>query len=141
MPRRADHISQLLGNRGPIPHHSGRQSIILFRAPPGSRPTSVHSRRSPHTYRIDPSRPTSISSQNPSLPASPYLPPYAADAEDIPSIDAPDMTNSAKISVVEGKDGEVELVVDNDGPVLFSLLEETDIEGVRHLTDARHSTR
>lgn len=51
------------------------------------------------------------------------------------------MTPSAKISVVEGKDGEVELVVDNDGPVLFSLLEETDIEGVRHLTDAKHSTR
>lgn len=69
------------------------------------------------------------------------MPPYTAEAEDIPSIDAPEMSNSAKISVVEGKDGEVELVVDNDGPVLFSLLEETDIEGVRHLTDARHSTR
>lgn len=73
-------------------------------------------------------------------PTSPLLPPYYVETEDIPSIDAPDIT-SAKISVVEGKDGEVELIVDNEGPVLFSLLEETDIEGVKHLTDARHSTR
>lgn len=74
-------------------------------------------------------------------PTSPYLPAYTAEAEDIPSIDAPDMSQSAKLSIVEGRDGEVELVVDNDGPVLFSLLEETDIEGVKHLTDVRHSTR
>jgi hypothetical protein len=85
-----------------------------------------------------------VSSRDPSLlePTSPYLPPYSADAEDIPSIDAnPEISPSAKISVVEGKDGEMELVVDDDGPVLFSLLEDTDIEGVRHLTDSRHSTR
>lgn len=90
-------------------------------------------------------RPVSITSRDPSLliePNSPYLPAYTADAEDIPSIDAnPEMSNSAKLSIVEGRDGEMELVVDNDGPVLFSLLEETDIEGVRHLTDTRYSTR
>lgn len=80
----------------------------------------------------------SLNSRDPSLfePPSPYL------ADDIPHIDAnSEISPSAKISVVEGKDGEVELVVEDDGPVLFSLLEDTDIEGVRHLTDTRHSTR
>ncbi|KAI6193047.1 Na+ channel, amiloride-sensitive family-containing protein [Aphelenchoides besseyi] len=103
---------QLLNLVGPRPTTPRKRSIILVR----SRPNSQLSR-----------------------PPSQLVTPYSPSGDDFPSID--NSQPSAKISVVENRDGDVELVVDNDGPVLFSMLEETDIEGVRHLKDSRHSTR
>ncbi|KAI6240504.1 hypothetical protein M3Y99_00444800 [Aphelenchoides fujianensis] len=143
MPRRADRLIDLVGNRPPPTH---KRSLVIYRAPPGSRPSSVHSPRSPMAFRLDSRSPSQLSrpSHAGSLQGGPHTPfsPPLESGEDIRSIDAAESVPSAKISVVENRDGDIELVVENDdGPVLFSLLEETDIEGVRHLKDTRHSTR
>lgn len=46
-----------------------------------------------------------------------------------------------QVSIVEGKDGEVEIIMDDGEPLFFTVLEEANIDGVRHLTEANRTTR
>uniref|UniRef100_A0A1I7RP83 Amiloride-sensitive sodium channel n=1 Tax=Bursaphelenchus xylophilus TaxID=6326 RepID=A0A1I7RP83_BURXY len=128
MPQRADRmVGHMMGGRGP---GSNRNSVLILRHPNSSRPGSLQSFRTP---RLRESRPQSrVSAGNP---------PTYAEAEDIPSIDGDDFdeARSAKYSVVD-KDGEVvgEVVVGNG---MIEMLKDSDIEGVRHLSDDRFSAR
>lgn len=67
----------------------------------------------------------------------PHLQMLAAE-DDFDGIDSESM-NSRRVSIQEGKDGKIEIVVDNDEPVIFTVFE--NIDGIRHLFSDSRVTR
>ncbi|KAH7702968.1 Amiloride-sensitive sodium channel family protein, partial [Aphelenchoides avenae] len=116
-----------------------KPSVFIFRPRAGSvgggsisRVSSARSPRSPLTFKVE-RRPDSRLSG--AVTASVLAP----DDGDFQSIDAE--SNAGKVSIVEGKDGEVEIIMDDGEPLFFTVLEEANIDGVRHLTEANRTTR
>lgn len=50
-------------------------------------------------------------------------------------------SSSRKVSIVEGKDGEVEIILEKDEPVIFTIFEAANIDGVQHLSSKNRCTR
>ncbi|KAI1726695.1 diacylglycerol kinase accessory domain-containing protein [Ditylenchus destructor] len=50
-------------------------------------------------------------------------------------------SSSRRVSIVEGKDGEVEIILEKDEPVIFTIFEAANIDGVQHLSSKNRCTR
>uniref|UniRef100_A0A914E563 Uncharacterized protein n=1 Tax=Acrobeloides nanus TaxID=290746 RepID=A0A914E563_9BILA len=53
----------------------------------------------------------------------------------------PSTHRKSVVNVVEGEDGDVEIIMEENEPMVLTVLEETNMDGVRHLSDKNRSTR
>uniref|UniRef100_A0A1I7ZEP0 Amiloride-sensitive sodium channel subunit alpha n=1 Tax=Steinernema glaseri TaxID=37863 RepID=A0A1I7ZEP0_9BILA len=127
MPRSSDRIARhLLEGSGDSDKHRKRRSIVIL------RPRFNSDGKVPMSVRL---RENSTHSLNPQLVTSTVT--SADETEDTVTVH----DSMQRISVINGDDGEVEVVVDDEKPVLLNILEETNMDGVRHLKSENRATR
>ncbi|KAI1728550.1 amiloride-sensitive sodium channel domain-containing protein [Ditylenchus destructor] len=148
MPRNADRLVGHLGMARPgskISTGSGispglhKSSVFVYR-PPSVRTAasggSVRMPGSPLAFRLSTRRNSRVSSPHGTGPQRSML----AKEDDFDAIDGLS-SSSRKVSIVEGKDGEVEIILEKDEPVIFTIFEAANIDGVQHLSSKNRCTR
>ncbi|CAM6031938.1 unnamed protein product, partial [Sphagnum compactum] len=87
--------------------------------------------------------PTADGNKKPQMLACPEVDDYdsieAIDADNVEYL--PSSTSHRKVSIVEGNDGEVEIILEEDEPVIFTIFEAANIDGVQHLSSKSRCTR
>ncbi|KAK0396101.1 hypothetical protein QR680_001564 [Steinernema hermaphroditum] len=127
MPRSSDRIARhLFEGSGDAEKRRKRRSIVIL------RPRFNSDGKLPMSVRL---RENSTHSLNPQMVTSTVT--CADDTEDTVTV----QDSLRRISVINGEDGEVELVVDEEKPVFLNILEEANMDGVRHLKSDNRATR